>query len=136
MNMTPVRVTAAVIGILGAAACFAQTPSPPTSTTSPSSASSPSQRDATRSPAAESPATGGSQPSAASTPHQREAMGKPQTMKDCMDTQASTNSGMSKSDMTKACDEQMKKQKDHAHMSKAPANSPNSSDSSQAPAPK
>lgn len=121
MKSTPVTVTAALIGIFAALACFAQTPSPPASTTSPSNASSPSQRDATRSPATEAPATSASQPSDASTPHQREAMGgKTQTMKECMDAQAAKNSAMSKADMTKACNDQMKMQKDHARMSKAP----------------
>ncbi len=134
MKLPSITITAAALGIFGAATCFAQTPSPPASTTSPSSASSPSQREATRSPAAETAATAASQPSDASTPHQREAMGgKSQTMSGCMDAQAARNSGMSRSDMTKACDQQMKMQKDRAHMSKAPATN---SDGSQPPAQK
>ena len=137
MKFTPITVTAAVVGIFGAATCFAQTPSPPASTTSPSSASSPSQRDATRSPASETAATSGSQPADASTPHQREAMGgKNQTMKECMDAQAVKNSGMSKDAMTKACDDQMKMQKDRTHMSKAPATTPKTNDGYSTPAPK
>ena len=116
MKFTPITIAAVVVGIFGAATCFAQTPSPPASTTNPSSASSPSQRDATRTPAAETPATPQSDPSDASTPHQRMAMGgKHQTMKECMDAQAAKASGMSKADMTKACNEQMKMQKDHAN---------------------
>lgn len=127
MKSTHMTLTAAVLGILAASSCFAQTATPPESATSPSSASSPSQRDATRSPAAESSATP-SQSSQTSTPHQREAMGgKTQTMKECMDAQAAKTSGMSKADMTKACDEQMKMQKDRAHMSKAPTTMPNDS---------
>lgn len=135
MKFTPITVTAALVGILGAAACFGQTPSPPDSTTSPSSASSPSQRDATQSPTTETPT---SQPSDASTPHQREAMGgKNQSMKQCMDAKAAANtSGMSAADMTKACQDQMKMQKDRAHMSKAPDTAPKNSDGYQTPAQK
>jgi len=112
----------------------AQTPNPPpASTTNPSAASSPSQREATRSPAAETPA-----PTAdttdAPTPHQRQAMGgKPQTMKQCMDAQAAKDSGKTHSEMTKACNEQMKMQKDYERLSEAPKNN---TDSSRTPAPK
>lgn len=115
MKITSISVAAALVGILGAATCFAQTPSPSESTTSPSSASSPSQRDATRSPAAETPTTSPSQPSDASTPHQREAMGaKNQTMKECMDAQVAKTPDLSKEDMTKACHDQMMMQKNRA----------------------
>jgi cytoskeletal protein RodZ len=125
MNIIRFTVSAAVIGVLSSTIAFAQQTPPPESTTSPSSASSPSQRDATRNSASEAPATSGAQPADASTAHQREAMaGHPKTMKECMDQQAAKKDGMSKSDMTKACDEQMKMQKDRTHMSKAPANSP------------
>lgn len=144
MKSSSLTITAAVLGILGASTCFAQTPNPPASGTSPSSASSPSQREATQSRTAESQATP-SPSSDTSTPHQREAMaGKKQTMKECMDTQAAKTSGMSKADMTKACDEQMKMQKDRERLSKAPATTPattppttpKNDDASQTPAPK
>ena len=62
--------------------------------------------------------------------------GKKQTMKECMDAQAAKDSEMSKADMTKACEQQMKMQKDRARMSKAPTTTPNSSDDSRTPAPK
>ncbi len=38
MKFTPIAVTAAAVGILGAAACLAQTANPPASTTSPGKA--------------------------------------------------------------------------------------------------
>ncbi len=132
----PVLTLAAALGIFGAALCGAQTPSPPANatnpSTNPSSASSPSQREATRSSANESPATE-SESSQASTPHQKVAVaGKTQTMKECMDAQSAKNSGMSKSDMTKACEQQMKGQKERAPTSAMPK----SSDGSQTPTPK
>ena len=103
----------ALAGLLGSAIASAQTQAPPQSTTSPSSASTPAQRDSTRSPAAEAPPSPGTQPADASTPHQREAMAShDQTIKACMDRQARDKPGMSKSDMTKACDAQMKSHKD------------------------
>jgi hypothetical protein len=136
MNITRFTVSAAVIGLLGSSIAFAQTATPPESTTSPSSASSPSQRDATRNSASEAPATSED----AATAHQREAMAAPKTMKECMDQQAAKKDGMSKSDMTKACEAQMKMQKDRTHMSKAPANTPSTtpqnSESAPAPSPK
>jgi hypothetical protein len=46
---------------------------------------------------------------------------KTTTMKECMDARAATTPGMSKDAMTKACDDQMKMQKDRTHMSNAPA---------------
>jgi hypothetical protein len=49
---------------------------------------------------------------------------KNQTMKQCMDAQAAKASGMSKAAMTKACDEQMKMQKDRAHTPKNDDGSP------------
>ena len=134
-NLFPV--TAAVIAVLAATMCAAQTPSPPASTTSPSSASSPSQREATRSPAAETPASPQAAPSDASSPHQRQAMGgKAQTMKQCMDAQAAKDPAMTHGEMTKNCNQQMKMQKDYQHLSEAPATTPNDSDSSRTPAPK
>lgn len=137
MKIILLPVAAAVVGVLAATMCVAQTPSPPASTTSPSSASSPSQRETTRSPAAETPASSQSSPSDASTPHQRQAMGaKAQTMKQCMDAQAAKNSGMTHSEMTKTCNQQMKMQKDYEHLSEAPATTPKDSDSSRTPAPK
>ena len=111
MKLAPLKMTAIVLGLFAAATCMAQTPSPPASDSNPSAASSPSQREATRSPAAEAPATSESKPSDASTPHQHEAMaGKHQTMKECTDAQAAKNPSMSKADITKACNDQMKMQ--------------------------
>jgi hypothetical protein len=139
MNITRFAVSAAVVGVLGSTMVFAQTANPPQSTTSPSSASSPSQRDSTRSTTdtAETPATAGAQPSDAATPHQREAMaGKTQTMKECMDERAARNDGMSKADMTKACNDQIKMQKERAHLSKAPTSTSKDSASQPAPSPK
>lgn len=137
MKFTPIPVTAAVIGLLAATMCVAQTASPPATTTSPSSASSSSQREATRSPAAETPASPQSAPADSSTPHQREAMGgKTQTMTQCMDAQAAKGSGMSHNEMAKTCNQQMKMRKDAQHLSEAPATTPNPSDNSSKPSPK
>src|SRR4051794_16333720 len=76
MSIPTIRlaVGSALVGLLGSAVLFAQAPSPPSSTSNPSAASSPSQRDTTRSPAAEAAPASGDQPADASTPHQREAM--------------------------------------------------------------
>jgi hypothetical protein len=137
MKFTPVSVTSAVIALLAATLCVAQTPSPPASTTTPSSASSPSQREATRSPAAETGTAPRSDASDTSTPHQRQAMGdKAQTMKQCMDAQAAKTSAMTQSEMTKVCNDQMKMQKDREHLAEAPAKTPNGSGNSTTPAPK
>jgi hypothetical protein len=63
--------------------------------------------------------------------------GKGQTLQQCMDAQAAKNSGMSRSEMTKTCNQQMKMQKDYQHLSEAPATPPNDSDSSsRTPGPK
>jgi hypothetical protein len=89
MSMQTIRVAAgsALLGLLGSAALFAQTPSPTPSTTS---------------------------PSAASSPHQHEATGSTdQTMKSCMARQAKATPQASKGEMTKACDEQMKAQQEN-----------------------
>lgn len=97
--------------LLTSSFCLAQTPAPPQNSTNPSSASSPSQREATQKPSTEAPTSSASQPSAASTPHQRETMKKPQSMAECMEAQAAHKPSLSKEDMTKACNEQMKGQK-------------------------
>lgn len=137
MKFIPLPVTAAVIGVLAATICAAQTPSPPASTTSPSSASSPSQRETTRSPAAETPVSPQSDASDASSPHQRQAMsGKAQTMKQCMDAQAAKDSAMTHGEMTKTCNQQMKMQKDYQHLSEAPATTPNDPERARTPGPK
>jgi hypothetical protein len=136
MKFTPIPVTATVVGIFAATLGVAQTPSPPASTTNPNSASRPSQRETTHSSAAETSAPSSPDPAGASTPHQRQAMGgKGQTMQQCMDAQAAKNSGMSRSDMTKTCNQQMKMQKDHEHLSQAPTRQ-NDSDSTRTPTPK
>jgi hypothetical protein len=62
--------------------------------------------------------------------------GKGQTLQQCMDAQAAKNSGMSRSEMTKTCNQQMKMQKDHEHLSQGRATTPNDSDSAHTPAPK
>jgi hypothetical protein len=137
MSMQTIRVAAgtALVGLLGSAVLFAQTPSPPQSTTSPSSASTPHQRDATRSPASEASTTPGAEPSDASTPHQRQAAaGHAKAMKACMDRQAKATPQASKSEMTKACNEEMQAQKEH--LSEAHPNPPPKDDSSPAPAPR
>ena len=59
-------------------------------------------------------------------------MGKDQTMKECMDAQTAKAPEASKADMTKACEDQMKRQKERARMSKAPE----TKDSTPTPAPK
>ncbi len=136
MNITRFAVSVALTGALCASLGYAQAPSPSPSTTSPSSASSPQQRDSTHSNANETPATSGTDPADASSPHQRLAtadsspQAKQKMMKDCMSQQAAKTPDMSKSDMTKACNDQMKMQKDHASMSKAPANAPKDTNSS------
>lgn len=137
MKIRHFSIAMAVASVLCASVGYAQTPSPSNST-SPSSASSPSQRDATHSSATESSTTTGTDPANASTPAQRDAMkgSKDQMMKDCMAQQSAKNSGMSKSDMTKACNDQMKMQRDHAGMSKAPADAPKDSEIGTATDPK
>jgi hypothetical protein len=62
--------------------------------------------------------------------------GKGQTLQQCMDAQAAKNSGMSRSEMTKTCNQQMKMRKDQEHLSQAPATTPHHSDSTPTPAPK
>ncbi len=128
MSMQTIRVTvgSALVSLLSSAVLMAQTTTPPASTTSPSAASSPSQRDATRSPATEANPSAADQPSDASTPHQRQAMAShEQMMKTCMDRQAKATPQASKSDMTKACNEEMKAQKEH--LSKAHPDTPKDS---------
>jgi len=135
MSMPTIRLAAgsALLGLLASAALVAQTPSPPQSTSSPSAASSPSQRDATRSPAAEASPAPGDQPADASTPHQRSAMAShEQAMKTCMDRQARATPDASKSEMTKACNDQMKAQKEHLSKSESAA----AKDSNSSPAPR
>jgi hypothetical protein len=118
MNNSRVVGAMTIVSVLLAATAFAQTPSPSESTSTPSSASSPSQRNATASPARESSAT---ELSDAATAHQQQAMGsRHQTMKQCMDAQGVSHPGKSKSDMTKACEEQMTKQKSESPTTAAP----------------
>jgi hypothetical protein len=122
MNISRVATAMSIASVLFTSAAFAQTPSPPDSTSSPSSASSPSQREATHSPAKESST---SAPSDATTAHQRQAMaGKKMTMKECMDAHTAAQPTMARSDMTKACDMQMKNQKDSTAMPKPSATMP------------
>jgi hypothetical protein len=118
MSMQTIRVAAlsALVGLLGSAVLVAQTPNPPPphNTTNPSSASSPHQRDTTRSPTPEANPSAADQPADASSPHQRQATAShEQAMKACMDRQAKATPQASKAEMTKACNEQMKAQKEH-----------------------
>jgi len=103
MKFIPATVLTTAAAILATTMCFAQTPTPPGRTTSPAASTAPPAADA-------------------SMPHQRETMGnKNQTMKECMDTHAKVT-GMSRSDMTTACNDQMKMQQDRMHDgSKMPA---------------
>lgn len=134
MSMQTIRlaVGTALVGLLGSAALMAQDPNPPSSTSNPSAASSPSQRDATRSSTSEAAPTPGDSPSDASTPHQREAMAShDKAMKTCMDKQAKATPEATKAEMTKACNDQMKAEKER--LSKA---HPAPKDSSTTPAPR
>jgi hypothetical protein len=98
---------------LASATCvMAQTP--PADQTAPSAASSPHQRDATSTPAAEAPATPSPEASATATPHQKEVTGADKTkhqqmMKDCVAKEQAKNSATSMDDAKKACMSQMKK---------------------------
>jgi putative membrane protein len=68
--------------VVGSATCaMAQTPPPEDDPTAPSAASSPHQRDATSTKAAEADATQDAEPSSASTPHQRQVTDGANTMK-------------------------------------------------------
>ncbi len=129
MKFTPIAVTAAAVGILGATTCPAQTAGPRAPAALP-------VHHSERRPAAlllRRPAD----PVDASSPHQRKAVaGKAQTMKQCMDGQAAKKSGMSEAQMTRSCNDQMSMQKDSAHKSERPATAPNEADSSRTPASK
>lgn len=140
MRVSRVAAMTSILSTLVAATAFAQAPQPPReSTSAPNSASTPSQRETTTSGARESSTT---QPSEASTPHQREAMGgKAQTMKDCMAEQGTIQAGKSQADMTKFCEEQMKKQKTRSAASKdagapGPASMPKPAESTTTAPPK
>jgi hypothetical protein len=117
MNLSRAAVLA-LISVAASGFAMAQTP-PSQNSTAPSSASSPSQRDATSSPATEAPANTGTDPSAASTPHQQQATdGKmaggmdkakhDKMMKDCVTKQQAKDSSLSKDDAKKTCADQMK----------------------------
>ena len=119
--MTSTRTT--LLALLSVAACslaVAQTP-PAQTPTSPSSASSPHQRDSTSTQSTETPANTGTQPSSASTPHQQAAtegsssMGKAkhdQMVKDCVTKERARDSSLSKDDAKKNCMNQMKMSSD------------------------
>jgi putative membrane protein len=70
--MTRPSALLALIAVGSATCAMAQTPPPPNDPTAPSAASSPHQRDATSTNAAEAKATPGAQPSSTATPHQRQ----------------------------------------------------------------
>src|SRR5688572_1978334 len=69
----------ALIAVGSATCALAQTPTPPDDETAPSAASSPHQRDATSTSAAEAP-TPSAAPSSAATPHQRQVTKDSKTM--------------------------------------------------------
>jgi putative membrane protein len=70
----------ALLAFGSATGALAQTPTPPDDETAPSAASSPHQRDATATNAAEAP-TPSAKPSSAATPHQRQVTDGSKTMK-------------------------------------------------------
>ena len=70
--MTRSSALLALIAVGSATCAVAQTPPPPDDKTAPSAASSPHQRDATSTDAAEATSTPAAEPSSASTPHQRQ----------------------------------------------------------------
>src|SRR5688572_19303784 len=70
----------ALIAVGSATCALAQTPTPPDDETAPSAASSPHQRDATSTNAAEAP-TPSAKPSSAATPHQRQVTDGSKTTK-------------------------------------------------------
>ena len=117
--MKPVATLIGLIALGSASLISAQTATPSQSTTAPSAASSPSQRDATSSHAAETPTTDGTSPASASSPHQREVTSgdksgggmpaeKKKMMKDCVAAEKAKNTGASKSEMRSTCMSQAK----------------------------
>ena len=124
LNETPwtavMRLRTALLGMIATTAAsltIAQT-TPPSNPTGPSAASSPSQREATSSQAAESPTTNGTAPASASSPHQQQVTSgaksngstpdEKKAMKDCMAAEKAKNSGMSKNEMKSKCRSQLK----------------------------
>jgi putative membrane protein len=79
--MTRPSALLAFLAVASATCALAQTPPDPDDETAPSAASSPHQRDATSTSAAEAP-TPSSQPSTPATPHQREVTDGSKTMKE------------------------------------------------------
>ena len=77
--MTRPSVLLALIAVGSTTCALAQTPTPPDDETAPAAASSPHQRDATSTNAAEAP-TPAAQPSSAATPHQRQVTKDSKTM--------------------------------------------------------
>ncbi len=59
-----------------------------------------------------------------------------QKMKNCLARQSAKSPDMSKSDMTKACNDEMKMQKDKASVTKTVADTPKDADTSAAASPK
>jgi putative membrane protein len=78
--MTRPSVLLALIAVGSTTGALAQTPTPPDDETAPSAASSPHQRDATTTNAAEAP-TPSAKPSSAATPHQRQVTDGSKTSK-------------------------------------------------------
>ncbi len=79
--MTRSSVFLALIAVGSATCALAQTPPPPDDKTAPSAASSPHQRDATSTNAAEATTTPKPEPASASTPHQRQVTDAGKTAK-------------------------------------------------------
>jgi putative membrane protein len=79
--MTRPSILLALIAVGSATFALAQTPPPPDDQTAPSAASSPHQRDATSTNAAEATTTPKPEPASASTPHQRQVTDAGKTAK-------------------------------------------------------
>jgi putative membrane protein len=79
--MTRSSALLALIAVGSATCAVAQTPPPPDDKTAPSAASSPHQRDATSTDAAEATPAPAAEPSSASTPHQRQVTDGSKTTK-------------------------------------------------------
>ncbi len=79
--MTRPSVLLALIALGSVTCALAQTPPPPDDESAPSAASSPHQRDATSTNAAEATPTQSAKPSSAATPHQRQVTDGSKTMK-------------------------------------------------------
>ncbi len=125
MNRYSLYTLSAMLSIASACALAQETPAEQDQTaqdqTAPEAASSPHQREATTTEAAEAPANQDTEPSSSSSPHQRHAtkegekgMGEKNVaqqdrmMKDCINMQQEKDSAMTKDEAKQACADQMK----------------------------